>query len=60
MTAMTNELRIVFDTNVVVSATMFPRSIPNRAMRTGAALGCVLASEETVDLHLEILVNLGQ
>ena len=54
---MTNELRVAFDTNVVVNATMFPRSIPNRAMRTGAALGCVLASEETVEEMRTVLIR---
>lgn len=46
---MTNELRVVFDTNVIVSATMFPRSIPNRTMRTANSMGRLLASEETIE-----------
>ena len=54
---MTNELRVVFDTNVVVSATLFPQSIPNRAMKIGAGLGPLLASEETVNEMRTVLVR---
>ena len=46
---MANELRVIFDTNVIVSATMFPQSIPNRTMRTAHSMGRLLASEATVE-----------
>ena len=36
---------------------MLLRSVPNLAMRTGAALGCVLASEETVAEMRTVLIR---
>lgn len=46
---MTSDLRIVFDTSVIVSAVLLPRSIPRRAFDQAQDEGKVLISEETVD-----------
>lgn len=44
--------RIVFDTNVIVSALMFPRSAPRQAFNLAYSTGKILASTATI-LELE-------
>ena len=46
---MTNELRVVFDTSVIVSAVLLPRSIPRRVFDRARDEGKILISEETID-----------
>ena len=50
-----NELRIVIDTSVVVSAVLLPRSIPRQAFDAAAARGTLLVSEATVAELDEVL-----
>jgi uncharacterized protein len=45
---MANEFRIVFDTNVAVSAVLLPRSVPRQAFDVAAERGQLLVSEATV------------
>jgi putative PIN family toxin of toxin-antitoxin system len=40
--------RIVWDTNVLVSAVLFPRSIPGQALRRAREMGVLLATRELV------------
>ena len=45
-------MRVVVDTNVVVSAILLPRSVPRQAFDAAAALGTLLISEATLaELH---------
>lgn len=46
---MTSDLRVVFDTSVIVSAVLLPRSIPRRAFDQAQDEEKVLISEGTVD-----------
>jgi predicted nucleic acid-binding protein len=48
--------RFVFDTNVIVSALMFPRSLPRQAFNLGYARGKILVSPATL-LELEEIVT---
>jgi uncharacterized protein len=43
-----NDVRTVFDTNVIVSAMLIVRSVPRRALDSALALGRVLVSAATV------------
>ena len=43
-----NELRVVIDTGVVVSAVLLPRSVPRQAFDRAAAQGRILVSAATV------------
>ncbi len=43
-----NEIQTVFDTGVVVSAVLLPRSVPRQAFDAAAARGKLLVSEATV------------
>ena len=52
---MTNELRVVFDTNVLVSATLLPRSVPRRAVNAASECGIVLFSEESLAEFDEVI-----
>ncbi len=52
---MTNDLRVVFDTNVLVSATLIPRSVPRRAINTASHCGVVLFSEESLAEFDEVI-----
>jgi putative PIN family toxin of toxin-antitoxin system len=52
---MTSRARVVFDTNVVVSAVLLPRSIPRRAFDRVQEHGRVLISVVTVDELNEVL-----
>src|SRR5712671_5451080 len=52
---MTTERRIVFDTGVVVSAVLLPRSIPRQAFDLAIASGRLLASQSTTDELEEVL-----
>ena len=47
--------RFDFDTNVIVSALMFPRSLPRQAFNLGYATGKILVSSATVRELEEIL-----
>ncbi len=51
---MTN--RLVFDTNVLVSALIFQNSMPFKAIELGEKLGIILYSEETIN-ELEQVLN---
>ena len=48
--------RIVFDTNVLVSALMFPRSVPRQAFNLAYSTGKILASTATT-LELEEVLS---
>ena len=49
---MANELRVVFDANVLISALLLPRSLPRQAFDLACQAGKVLISKETVvELH---------
>ena len=48
--------RIVFDTNVIVSALMFPRSVPRQAFNRAYSTGKILASTATT-LELEEVLS---
>ena len=43
------QLRAVFDTNVLVSAILFPRSVPGQALMLARRLGVLLASQELTE-----------
>lgn len=51
---MANELRIVVDTGVAISA-LLPRSVPRRAFDLAVARGCFLVSTETIAELDEVL-----
>ena len=48
--------RIVFDTNVIVCALMFPRSLPRQAFNLAYSTGKILASTATI-LELEEVLS---
>lgn len=50
-----NELRIVIDTSIIVSAVLLPRSIPRQAFDAAAARGKLLVSDATVGELEEVL-----
>jgi putative PIN family toxin of toxin-antitoxin system len=50
-----NELRIVIDTGVAVSAVLLPRSVPRQAFDAAAAQGKLLVSDATVAELDEVL-----
>jgi len=50
-----NEIRIVIDTGVAVSAVLLPRSVPRQAFDAAAARGRLLVSEATVAELDEVL-----
>ena len=52
---MTNELRVVFDTTVVVSAVLLPRSAPRQAFDRAQEQGKLLISVATVEELNEVL-----
>ena len=52
---MANELRVVFDTNVLVSATLMPRSVPRRAVNAACERGIVLFSAESLAEFDEVI-----
>lgn len=52
---MTSELRVVLDTNVLVSALLLPRSVPRQAFDYVQDRGRALISEATVDELNEVL-----
>lgn len=54
---MASELRCVFDTNVVVSALLFPGSVPGQALLAAFNKGTILSSEATL---LELSEVLGR
>jgi len=43
-----NELRVVIDTNVIVSAVLLPRSVPRQALDAAQQRGRLLMSAETI------------
>ncbi|MFA7235450.1 MAG: putative toxin-antitoxin system toxin component, PIN family [Phycisphaeraceae bacterium] len=50
-----NEIRIVIDTNIAVSAMLLPRSVPRRAFDAAVSRGKLLVSEQTVAELDEVL-----
>ena len=50
-----NELRIVIDTNVIVSALLFPKSIPRQAFDAALEVGQLLMSLETITELVDVL-----
>ena len=46
--ATTTSRRVVFDTNVLVSAASFPRSVPRRALGNVIRQGTIIGSRETL------------
>jgi predicted nucleic acid-binding protein len=51
-----NELRIVIDTGVLVSALLLPRSVPRQAFDAASIHGTLLISEVTVDELDQVLL----
>ncbi len=49
--------RLVFDTNVVVSAVLFLATVPARALELGQAVGRLLVSDETVEELRRVLMR---
>ena len=49
--------RLVFDTNVVVSAVLFLASVPARALELGQAVGRLLVSDETAEELRRVLMR---
>ncbi len=47
-TSPSQQLRVVFDTNVLISAALLPHSIPGRALRRTRAAGIVLSTQDLV------------
>lgn len=45
---MTNDLRVVLDTGVIVSALILPRSVPRQIVDAVSPTWCMLVSQETV------------
>ena len=45
---MANDLRVVLDTGVVVSAMLLPRSVPRQALELAIERGRILVSEATI------------
>lgn len=43
-----SDLRAVFDTGVLVSAALLPRSLPRRAFDAAVDRGCILVSDDTL------------
>lgn len=52
---MTSKLRVVFDTSVVVSAVLLPRSVPRQAFDRAQEQGKLLISVATVEELNEVL-----
>lgn len=52
---MTNSLRLVLDTNIIVSAVLLPRSVSRQAFDLAFVHGSVLASTATLDELDEVL-----
>jgi len=50
-----NDLRVVLDTGVIVSAILLPRSIPRQSVDISIRLGRLLFSEDTVAEVAEVL-----
>ncbi len=50
-----NNIRVVIDTGVVISAVLLPRSVPRQAFDVAAARGKLLVSEATVAELNEVL-----
>jgi uncharacterized protein len=51
----TNRLRIILDTNVIISAVLFPYSMPKQAFDSAFLIGSVLASVETLTELADVL-----
>ncbi len=49
--------RLVFDTNVVVSAVLFLATVPARALELGQAVGRLLVSDETAEELRRVLMR---
>ena len=54
---MMSDPRLVFDTNVVVSAVLFLATVPARALELGQAVGRLLVSDETVEELRRVLMR---
>ncbi len=52
---MTTNLRFVFDTNVIVSATLLKKSVARQAFDAARAQGCLLISQETLNELNDVL-----
>ena len=52
---MTNKLRVVLDTNVLISGVLLPRSVPRQSFDRAQDRGKVLISQATVDELSEVL-----
>jgi putative PIN family toxin of toxin-antitoxin system len=52
---MTTEHRVVFDTNVIISALLFEESLPGRAFFHALEAGTILQSRETLQELQEVL-----
>lgn len=54
---MTPRPRLVFDTNVVVSAALFPDSVPRRAIVHALRLGAILMADELAEEIRNVLIR---
>ena len=52
---MKSDLQTIIDTGVVISALLFPRSLPRQAFDAAALQGCLLVSDETIAELDEVL-----
>jgi putative PIN family toxin of toxin-antitoxin system len=52
---MPSDLRVVFDTNTLISAFLIPKSIPRQALDTATATGRILLSTATATELTEVL-----
>lgn len=54
---MKNAKRFVFDTNVLVSAVLFPVSIPALALKKAITIGAVIVSEDCLDELSRVIMD---
>ena len=54
---MKNAKRFVFDTNVLVSAVLFPVSIPALALKKAITIGTVIVSEDCLDELSRVIMD---
>jgi uncharacterized protein len=56
-TSHSQQLRVVFDTNVLISAVLFPHSVPGHALRRAREAGIVLSTQDLVTEVRDVLAR---
>lgn len=56
-TSQSQHLRVVFDTNVLISAALFPHSVPGHALRRAREAGIVLSTQDLVTEVRDVLAR---